>query len=355
MAINIIKRTSATNTTAYAGRQIKYIVIHYTAGVSSKTGMARNTAAWFSQVRAAASADFIVDDTEIVQYNPDLRNRYCWAVGGSHYGNKGGSLYGVARNNNTISIEVCSSNKTGKVTTPNDNNWYFTDAVVDRAVELTKYLMQEFNIDEAHVIRHYDVNGKPCPGIYGWNTDSGSNLAWQNFKARLGSGSVPMSKNTTEQAIDKLVALKYIGTPEYWYAHYKDVGYLNVLIERCANRLGTFDGNEAKTVEDAVNNLVAMGIIDSPNYWIANYKGTKYLDTLIKRLGAKVTAAGRKVRVTASSLNIRAGAGTQYGIKGQINDKGIYTIVEEKEGWGLLKAYAAGRDGWISLNYTKPV
>ena len=355
MSINIIKRTSTTNTTVYAGRAIKYIVIHYTAGVTSKVGTARNTASWFAQTRAAASADFIVDDYEIVQFNPDLRNRYCWAVGGSHYGTKGGSLYGIARNNNTISIEVCSSNKTGKVTQANDGNWYFTDAVVDRAVELTMHLMKEFGIDADHVIRHYDVNGKPCPGIYGWNTDTGSNAKWLEFKKRISGGSVAPAKNTTEQAIDKLVSLKYINTPDYWVKNYKQVPYLNLLIERCANKLGTYDGQEAATVEEAIQNLVDMGLLNSPDYWLAHYGDVKYLDTLIKRIGAKNVNVSYKVRITADVLNIRSGAGVQYGIKGQIRDKGIYTIVKEKDGWGLLKSYAATEDGWISLNYAKPV
>jgi N-acetylmuramoyl-L-alanine amidase len=57
------------------------------------------------------------------------------------------------------------------------------------------------------------------------------------------------------------------------------------------------------------------------------------------------------VRVTASVLNIRSGAGTSYPVTGQIKDKGVYTIVEEKNGWGRLKSGA----GWISLAYTKNV
>jgi hypothetical protein len=32
---------------------------------------------------------------------------------------------------------------------------------------------------------------------------------------------------------------------------------------------------------------------------------------------------------------------------------GVYTIVDEQDGWGLLKAYADQRNGWISLAYTK--
>lgn len=58
-----------------------------------------------------------------------------------------------------------------------------------------------------------------------------------------------------------------------------------------------------------------------------------------------------KVRITCDALNIRAGAGTKYKITGCIRDKGIYTIVETKNGWGKLKSGV----GWISLAYTKKV
>lgn len=55
------------------------------------------------------------------------------------------------------------------------------------------------------------------------------------------------------------------------------------------------------------------------------------------------------VQVTATSLTIRSGPGTQYGIKGTIRDKGRYTIVEVQGKWGRLKSGA----GWIHLDYTK--
>ena len=63
-----------------------------------------------------------------------------------------------------------------------------------------------------------------------------------------------------------------------------------------------------------------------------------------------------KVKVTATSLNIRKGAGTNTQKVGVIKDKGVYTIVEERNGtgakkWGKLKSGA----GWISLDYVKKV
>lgn len=59
----------------------------------------------------------------------------------------------------------------------------------------------------------------------------------------------------------------------------------------------------------------------------------------------------RKVKVTSSGLNVRSGPGTEHKINMTIRDQGVYTIVEEKAGWGRLKSGA----GWISLYYTKSI
>ncbi|MCC8015503.1 MAG: N-acetylmuramoyl-L-alanine amidase [Eubacterium sp.] len=92
MSINITKCTSTTNTTAKSGRSIKYIVLHYTAGTTSKSGTAKSVAQYFANSSVQASADFIVDDENIVQFNPDIANRYCWSVGGSKYSSPSTSL-----------------------------------------------------------------------------------------------------------------------------------------------------------------------------------------------------------------------------------------------------------------------
>ena len=55
-----------------------------------------------------------------------------------------------------------------------------------------------------------------------------------------------------------------------------------------------------------------------------------------------------KVKITASALNIRSGAGTNYPVVGVIRDQGVYTIIEEKGSWGRLKS----KVGWIHLGYT---
>lgn len=56
---------------------------------------------------------------------------------------------------------------------------------------------------------------------------------------------------------------------------------------------------------------------------------------------------GNKVKVTANVLNIRAGAGTNYVIKGTTKKGSVHEVLEEKDGWGKIS------NGWISLEYTE--
>lgn len=183
--MNVIECTDIANTTVSKNRKIKYIVIHYTAGTTSKPGTAKSTAKYFAKETTKASADYIVDDENVVQYNPDIKNRYTWHCGGSKYKTRGGSLYKICTSANSIGIEMCSTNSTKKVTAANDANWYFTDAVISNTLELVKQLMDEYDIDFVHVVRHYDVNGKPCPGVVGWNEDTSDITKWEHFKLQL--------------------------------------------------------------------------------------------------------------------------------------------------------------------------
>lgn len=58
-------------------------------------------------------------------------------------------------------------------------------------------------------------------------------------------------------------------------------------------------------------------------------------------------------RVEMNMMN-RTGSRTGTRDYGYI-EPGVYTIVDEQDGWGLLKAYADKRNGWIKLSYTEKV
>ena len=188
--INIIKMPLGVHISKAPNREIKYLAIHFTAGSSSKAGSAKSVKNVFESRKA--SADFAVDDQDLVQFNPDLKNYYCWAVG------DGNGKYGVT-NKNSISIEICSSLKKGtSAAVPNHSGWYFTDAALQNAVKLSKYLMKKYNIPIDRVIRHYDASRKSCPGLVGWNDgtlykedgsktkEKNNSNEWIKFKKKLG-------------------------------------------------------------------------------------------------------------------------------------------------------------------------
>lgn len=183
MDIKITKCTSTANTTA-CNRIPGYIVIHYTAGTSSKPGTAMSNAAYFSKPSAKASADFFVDDAAIVQFNPDPAKYYCWAVGGSKYTSmttsEGGTFYRLAKNSNCVNIEICSNKRDHSHRNATDTDWYLTDAALSHAAELTKYLMELYCIPLSHVIMHHHVTGKICPNPFCVN--EAALAKWYAFK-----------------------------------------------------------------------------------------------------------------------------------------------------------------------------
>jgi hypothetical protein len=107
-----------------------------------------------------------------------------------------------------------------------------------------------------------------------------------------------------------------------------------------SNNVSNNTSNTSNTTNKPINSTIASNIVTGVHNMLFN-------------------SVPYKVKVTASALNVRKGAGTKYDSRGYIRDKGIYTIVEEKYNgltkWGLLKSYADNRDGWISLRYTKKV
>lgn len=179
------------------GRPLRYIAIHYTAGGNSRRGAAMQNRNVF--LKRSASADFVVDDETVVQVNPDIRNYYCWAVGDKlNPYSGGGRLNGKATNKNTISVEVCSTLRAGTTAAvPNHDGWSFSEKALDLTLRLVRHLMQQYGIPRENVIRHYDVTGKACPGIPGWNdaplyttdgrqtTAKNNSSEWERFLAAL--------------------------------------------------------------------------------------------------------------------------------------------------------------------------
>ena len=143
---------------------IKYIVIHSTGNTGDS---AQNNHDYFSGGNRNASADFFVDDKNIIQII-DSDNYYSWHCG------DGKGAYGIT-NPNSIGIEMCGT-----------DGGNISDITVNNTIELVQYLMKKYSIDIDHVVRHYDASRKSCP----YQFQSNNWARWYDFKERLSTKTI---------------------------------------------------------------------------------------------------------------------------------------------------------------------
>ena len=135
--------------------EIRGIVIHY---VGNPGTSARANRGYFNGLALShetyASSHFIVGlEGEVIACVPLTEVAYA----------------SNERNDDTVSIEVCHADDTGK----------YSPETYEAVVELTAWLCGTFELEaEEDVIRHYDVTGKICPKYYVEHPE-----AWEQLKA----------------------------------------------------------------------------------------------------------------------------------------------------------------------------
>ena len=92
-----------------------------------------------------------------------------------------------------------------------------------------------------------------------------------------------------------------------------------------------------------LNNAIKECDKAGKEYFIFNSKG--------EQVYPKKTFIPYLVKINTLILNIRKGPGIEYDKAGFVYAGQVFTIIEEKDGFGKLKSGA----GWISLDYTKRV
>lgn len=127
-------------------RKVNNIVLHYVANPGSSAEGNRN---YFDSLAdqdsqkggTSTSSHFIVGlEGEVIQ---------CIPINEIAYAN-------APRNEDTLSIEVCHPDDTGK----------YSDATYESVVRLTAWLCTQLKLKSSDVVRHYDINGKLCPKYY---------------------------------------------------------------------------------------------------------------------------------------------------------------------------------------------
>lgn len=128
---------------------VQDIVIHY---VGNPGTTAEQNRCYYCNPESSVSSHFLIGlDGEILQCLPlhEKSSATNW------------------RNADTISIEVCHPDDSGQ----------FTEATYASLVRLTAWLLDVCDLEQDHIIRHYDVTGKDCPRYFVANEQ-----AWEQFK-----------------------------------------------------------------------------------------------------------------------------------------------------------------------------
>lgn len=135
-------------------KEINAIVIHYVGNPGTTAAQNRSYYARLAEsAETSASSNFVIGlDGEILECVPVNEVAYC-----SNW-----------RNDDTISIECCHPDETGK----------FSDDTYQSLVKLTAWLCLNLGLTSSEVIRHYDVSQKECPKYYVDHED-----AWTAFRS----------------------------------------------------------------------------------------------------------------------------------------------------------------------------
>ena len=102
-----------------------------------------------------------------------------------------------------------------------------------------------------------------------------------------------------------------------------------------------------KSWEDKASQIGAFTVLQNAKNCVDANPGYAAFDDSGNKVYPVAAFTPYLVSVTVTDLNYRTGPGVENKSRGYI-EPGVYTIVEEQNGWGKLKSGA----GWIKLSYT---
>lgn len=269
-------------------------------------------------------------------------NYCCWGVG---QGTKGSYNYAPAY----IQFEICEDSL-------NDREYY--TKVFETAAEYCAELCTKYNISVSNIVGHCEAYAQGYGSNHSdpehWMQKFGENMNdFRNSVSEFLKDKKMLSENK-EDAYSKSTSFRK--------------GDLVSILENATYYGGKLIPKWVRSQKWYIKDVTPDGLIIIDK----NESETNSIFSIVDKLFLKLEKAANPsttnaahtetqskkcqylVKVTADCLNIRNGPGTNASITGSIKNKGIYTIIEEKEGlgaskWGKLKSGA----GWISLDYVK--
>lgn len=294
----------------------QYITVHNTANNAS----AEAEVAYMIKNNNQTSYHVAIDEKYVIQAIPFNRNAW-------HAGDKANGT----GNRKSIAIEICRS--TG------DTNMFLQ--AEKNASKYIATLLKQYGWGVDRVKQHHDWSGKNCP-------HRTRELGWSRFinmvKAELNALNNPKPVATTSNY--------KVGSYEKYV---KTTDSLNIRAKR--NPTSVIEGALPKGAVVKVNYIMYQdgSTTKKGSMWGSVY--TSYGDGFINMDYTTPTSApaqkttktvNYRVKITASALNVRQGADVNSKAVGSVKKGQVFTIVEEKNGWGKLKSGL----GWIKLSYT---
>ena len=268
----------------------------------------------------------------------DPKTAVVWHCGGGLQGPNGHQYYKLCTNYNSISIEnsVCYTDPSEKNPSPSSDKWYFTTATQKSLVFLVSKLMDEFNIDINHVIRHYDVTGKICPNPYVKNNKLKTSWTWTEFKNKL------LKYRNTKS--DTKITIVDDNTPASTNKSTKEMQQMLIKLGYdcgAAGADGILGANTKKAIKafQKDNQLIVDGIYgpQTEKALLQKYnelqKPKNYAQSFDKSIA--------KTYITTSKLNLRSAASLN----------GSITIVIPKN--ATVTCYGYHTDDWYYVTYDK--
>ncbi|MGG5460729.1 SH3 domain-containing protein [Clostridium sp. B9] len=301
----------------------KYIVIHDTDNRKAGADAMANRNYFANHPNAKASAHYIVDDDEIVQALEDTWKG--WHVGDGNNPN--------INNSTTIAIELC-------VNKGND-----FDKTVETGIELTKHLMNKYNIPAENVVMHRDASGKTCSRMMIEDRPS----LWPYFKSRVSGGNGELEDDGVKPKMQGKVinasALNIRETPS-----------------TSGRILYKFNRNQVVNIYEEINGWYKVDYIEDLKKKYG-YVSKDYIqvtgqlpdgsgDSGDGNEGDNGESIDKKGKVTgiSSKLNVRKGPGTEYGVIGYLTNNEEVHVNYEKDGWYNI-TFDGSKRGYVSKKY----
>lgn len=301
----------------------QYITIHNTSNNAS----AENEVKYMISNNNQTSYHVAVDDKYVIQAIPFNRNAWHAGDGANGTGNR-----------KSIGIEICYS--TGNVET-------FKKAEANCA-KYVATLLKQYGWTTAKVKRHKDWSGKNCP-------HKTMELGWDRFvkmiQAELDAlnGKTTVAKPTTSTTTSTTFKVgnykKYVVTTDA----------LNV--RRTRNATSQVLTTIPKGTKIYVGYVMYQDNSTTPkgDLWggvtynnATGFINLNYVKPYVEPSIGTSKVVSYRVRITADSLNVRKEPNATAKVTTTVKKGNVFTIVEEKNGWGKLKSGA----GWINLSYT---